>query len=35
MMNPNLLQQLDGRDEFVLSLIAGIIPLLTLAAIIH
>ena len=34
-MNPNLLQQLDGRDEFVLSLIAVIIPLLTLAAIIH
>jgi hypothetical protein len=35
MLKPNMLKQLDRRDEFVLMLLAGFIPLLTLAAIAH
>ena len=35
MTNLNMLKQLDNRDEFILSLIAGFIPLIGLAAMIH
>jgi hypothetical protein len=35
MLKPNMLKQLDSRDEFVLMLLAGFIPMLTLAAIAH
>jgi hypothetical protein len=35
MTNTNSLTQLDSRDELVLILIAGIVPLLTLANLIH
>jgi hypothetical protein len=32
MINRNLFTALDGRDELILSLLAGFIPLLSLAA---
>ena len=35
MLKPNMLKQLDSRDEFVMLLLAGFIPMLTLAAIAH
>jgi hypothetical protein len=35
MLNPNMLKQLDSRDELVMMLLAGFIPLLTLAAVVH
>ncbi len=35
MLKPNMLKHLDSRDELVLMLLAGIIPILTLAAMAH
>jgi hypothetical protein len=35
MLNPKMLKQLDSRDELVLMLLAGFIPLMTFAAVVH
>jgi hypothetical protein len=32
MINRKLFTELDGRDELIISLLAGVIPLLSLAA---